>query len=131
MKLYTVHARAPRPASVPSTHAVPAGLPVLLAEGFSWFAALFGVFWFLGNRLWWEAALMLALSVAAALLLPEAVDGLALLALHALAGFEARDRLRARLVRRGLDFQGVVVAPNLDFAWFRLVETRPDLVATI
>ena len=128
MRLYTVHAPAPRPASVPSTHVGPAAAPVLLAEGFCLFAFLFGPLWFLGHRLWKEAAFLLALSLLARLFLPAAVDGLALLALNLLAGFEARDRLRARLARRGMVFQGVVAAPNLDFAWFRLAEARPDLV---
>lgn len=128
MKRYTVHACAPRPGSVPSTHAVPVAPPVLLAEGFSLFAFVFGPFWFLWHRLWKEATLLLVLSIAAALLLPMAVDGIALLTLNLLAGFEARDRLRARLARRGMPLQGVVVAPNLDFAWFRLAEARPDLV---
>jgi hypothetical protein len=129
MKLYTVHAAAPRPTSVPSTLAAPPAPPVLLAEGFCLFAFLFGPLWFLWNRLWKEAAALVVLSVAAVLLLPLAVDGIALLALHLLAGFEARDRLRARLARRGMPLQGVVLAPSLDFAWFRLAEARPDLVS--
>lgn len=105
--------------------------PVLLAEGFCWGAAIFGPLWFLWYRLWWEAAAMLALNLGFALLLPDAVDGIALLALHALAGLEARDRLRARLVRRGLAMQGVVVAPDLELAWYRLAQARPDLVRGI
>jgi hypothetical protein len=131
MKLYTVHAPAPRPASVPSTYATPAAPPVLLVEGFCLFAFLFGPLWFLWNRLWKEAAALVVLSVLAALFLPMAVDGVALLALHVLAGFEARDRLRARLARRGMPLQGVVLAPSLDFAWFRLAEARPDLMRSV
>jgi len=74
---------------------------------------------------------LVVLSVLAALFLPMAVDGVALLALHVLAGFEARDRLRARLARRGMPLQGVVLAPSLDFAWFRLAEARPDLMRSV
>jgi hypothetical protein len=50
------------------------------------------------------------------------------LGVHLLAGFEARDRLRARLARRGLPVLGVVAAPDEDIAWFRLGQQRPDLV---
>jgi len=131
VKLFTIHAIAPRPTSVPSTTAAPAKPPVLIAEGFCWGAAIFGPFWFLWQRLWWAAAAMLALNIAFALLLPGSVDGIALLALHALAGLEARDRLRARLVRRGLTLQGVVAAPDLELAWYRLAQARPDLVRGI
>ncbi len=124
MRLYTVHAE--RPGSVPVTGR--ARPPVLLREGFSIYPFMFGFLWFLAKRLWWEAAAMLALAAAILLLLPEPADGVALLALHLLAGFEARDRLRARLARRGLVEQGVVAAPDLDLAWFRLAQQRPDLV---
>jgi hypothetical protein len=124
MRLYTVHAE--RPGSVPV--AGRARPPVLLREGFAICPVLFGFAWFLGKRLWWEAAAMLALTAAILLLLPAPADGVALLALHLFAGFEARDRLRARLARQGLVEQGVIAAPDLDLAWFRLGQQRPDLV---
>ena len=44
---------------------------------------------------------------------------------------EARDRLRARLARQGLPLAGVVAAPDLDIAWFRLGQQRPDLVRSL
>lgn len=127
MRLYTVHAE--RPGSVPVTGR--ARPPVLLREGFSIWPFLFGFLWFLANRLWIEAAAMFALSVALYLLLPAPAEGVALLALHLIAGFEGRDRQRARLARRGLVEQGVVAAPDLDLAWFRLAQQRPDLVRTL
>jgi hypothetical protein len=122
MKLFTVHAE--RPASVPVTSARP---PVLLAEGFCWGAALFGPLWFAWNRLWWDALVLLLLQVAAALL-PEPFSAVAMIGIAVIAGMEARDRLRAQLGRRGLAMQGVVAAPDLDIAWFRLAQTRPDLL---
>ncbi len=129
MKLFTVHA-TPRPAgSVPPTGAAgPARPPVLLREGFSLAAALLGPLWFLWRRLWWEAAAMFALTVAAAFLLPEEAGAIAMLAMHLLAGMEGRDRLRARLARRGQPVVAVVLAPDLDLAWFRLAQQRPDLL---
>jgi hypothetical protein len=120
MRRYTIHA-APPEAGAPRP-------PVLLPEGFCLWAFVFGVFWFLWKRLWWEALGFLALSVAVMVLLPNPFEGPALLALHLLAGFEGRDRLRARLARRGLVEQGVVAAPDLDLAWFRLAQQRPDLI---
>ncbi len=120
MRLYTIHA-APAEAEAPRP-------PVLLREGFCLWAFCFGVFWFLWKRLWWEALGFLLLSVALLVLVPASADGPAMVALHLLAGFEGRDRLRAKLARRGLVEQGVVAAPNLDLAWFRLGQQRPDLI---
>lgn len=135
MRLYTVHTAPARPASVPTAGATPPESaprpPVLVPEGFSWAAFVFGPFWFAWHRLWWWAAGLLALTLAAAFLLPEEIGTVAILTLHLLAGMEARDARRARLARRGLPMQGVVAAPDLDTAWFRLVRERPDLVRAV
>jgi hypothetical protein len=120
MRLYTIHA-APPEVEKPRP-------PVLLREGFSIYPFMFGALWFLANRLWLAAMAMLVLTAAILVLLPAPFQGVALLALHLLAGFEARDLLRARLARRGLVEQGVIAAPDLDLAWFRLGQVRPDLV---
>ncbi len=129
MRLYTVHAEPPRvqtgPEGWPEPKAPP---PVLVPEGFCAGAFLFGPIWFAVNRLWWEALGLLALTLAAAFLLPAPWSGVTVLALQVLAGLEARDRLRARLARRGRPMAGVVAAPDLDAAWFRLTQQRPDLV---
>jgi hypothetical protein len=129
VRLYTVHGEPPREAAGPDGWPEPkARPPILLRDGFSIYPFLFGFLWFLAKRLWPEAALLLALTVAAALLLPDPFDGLAVLALHVIAGFEGRDRERARLARRGLPQLAVVAAPDMDLAWFRLAAQRPDLV---
>jgi hypothetical protein len=129
MKLYTVHAEPPREATGPEGWPEPkARAPVLVREGFAFWAFLFGPLWFAWHRLWWEALGLLVLSLGIGLLLPDPVDGIAGLALQVLVGMEARDRLRARLARRGLPQLGVVAAPDLDLAWFRLTQQRPDLV---
>lgn len=132
MRLYTVHGEPPRDAAGPEGWPEAASrAPVLVREGFAFWAFAFGFLWFLFNRLWWEALGFLALTIAAALLLPDAASGIATLALHVVAGMEARDRLRARLARRGLPELGVVAAPDLDLAWFRLGQQRPDLVRAL
>ena len=129
MRLYTVHAEPPREPSGPEGWPEPKPRPpVLVREGFSFWAFVFGFLWYAGHRLWWEALALLALTVATVLLLPDPASGVALLAAQALAGLEARDRLRARLERQGLPQLAVVAAPDLDLAWFRLGQQRPDLV---
>lgn len=132
MKLFTVHAATARPASVPATGNAPAPKPpVLLREGFSLWAFILGPFWFLWHRLWWWAAGLFVATVALAFLLPEEASGVALLAVQLLVGMEARDALRALLAKRGQPMQGVIAAPDLDTAWFRLMRERPDLVRSL
>ncbi len=129
MRFYTIHAVPPRKPTGPEGWPEPkARPPVLVREGFSFAAFLLGPLWFAWHRLWWEAAGLLALELAFAFLLPDPVGSLLTLALQLLTGLEARDRLRARLEREGLSQLGVVAAPDLDLAWFRLTQQRPDLV---
>jgi hypothetical protein len=118
VRLYTVHGAA---------DSAPARPPVVLREGFSIYPFLFGPFWFAAHRLWWEAALLFALSIGA-VLLPGPAAPIAALALGLIAGFEGRDRQRARLARKGLEERAVIAAPDMDMAWARLVAQRPDLV---
>jgi hypothetical protein len=129
VRVYSVHGEPPREQTGPEGWPEPkARAPVLVPERFALFAFLFGFLWFLFQRLWWEALGLFALTVAAVLLLPDPAAGLAVLALHLIGGMEARDRQRAKLARRGLAELGVVVAPDIEIAWFRLMQQRPDLV---
>jgi hypothetical protein len=133
VKVFTVHAEPP-PSGPPALEGWPepkARPPVLLREGFSLAAFLFGAFWFAWHRLWWWAAGLLALTLAAGLLLPDPFAGPVLLAIAVVAGMEGRDVLRDRLAARGLPMQGVVAAPDLDTAWARLVRERPELVRAV
>jgi hypothetical protein len=132
MRLYTVHGEPPREARPgPEGWPEPKGPPpIVLRDGFSVAAFLFGPFWFLAKRLWVEGLAMLALVIGLGLLAPEPASSVLIFALQLVAGFEGRDRLRARLERQGLAELGVVVAPGQDMAWFRLVQQRPDLVKT-
>src|SRR3712207_2763918 len=72
--------------------------PVLVREGFSWGAFLFGPFWLLANRLWLAALLWLVAAVAA-LLLASVGGAWALPALQFLLGCHARDLKRRALAR--------------------------------
>ncbi len=129
VRLYTVHGEPPREATGPEGWPEPkARPPVLVPERFAFWAFVFGFLWFLAHKLWWEALGLFVLTLAAALLLPAPASGVVVIALHAIAGMEARDRQRARLARRGLAELGVVAGQDLDMAWFRLGQQRPDLV---
>lgn len=130
MRLYTIHGDPPAP-----PRAGPEGWPepkprppVILRDGFSTWPFLFGPFWFFAERLWLEGMAMLAATVALALLVPDPASSVLVFAAHLLAGFEGRDRLRAKLERKGLAPLGVVAARNQDQALFRLAQERPELV---
>lgn len=79
---------------------------VLVKDGFSWGAFLFGPLWLAGNRLWRGLAGYLALVGAASAGL-DAVGAsdtwitLAILAVHVALGYEADTLQRAALARRG------------------------------
>jgi hypothetical protein len=129
VRLYTVHGEPPREPAGPEGWPEPKSRPpVLVPERFALWAFVFGFLWYLAHRLWWEALALFVLTLAILLLLPDPAAGIALVALHLLAGMEARNRQRARLARQGLVELGVVAAPDIELAWFRLMQQRPDLV---
>jgi hypothetical protein len=100
---------------------------VLVREGFSWGALLFGPVWLLARRAWIPAALAWCVWIAAALL-PEPMDALVLLALHWLLGLVGRDLLRWSLGLRGFLLEHVIAATDEDAAFGRLLEQRRDLL---
>jgi hypothetical protein len=130
VRLYTVHGDPPAPPRTgPEGWPEPKRpAPVILRDAFSFWPFLFGPFWFFAQRLWLEGMAMLAAIVALAVLVPDPASSVLLLVVHLLAGFEGRDRLRARLERQGLAPLGVVAARNQDQALFRLAQQRPDLI---
>lgn len=130
MRLYTVHAEPPAPPR-PGPEGWPEPkrrAPVILRDAFSLWPFLFGPVWFFAQRLWLEGMAMLAAVVALAVLVPDPASSVLILAVHLLAGFEGRDRLRARLERQGLVPLGVVAARTQDQALFRLAQQRPDTI---
>jgi hypothetical protein len=136
MRSFTLHAKPPPPrASVPAagTRVQPkaasrlAGLPVVVPEGFSLFAALLPAPWFLLHRLWLPLVLYIAFNVLAAYTLPGPVLPFLTVALQVLIGFEAQNIRRWVLARRGLAMAGVVVARDAEAALLRALDARPDL----
>jgi hypothetical protein len=126
MRVWTVHVQP-----VPATGTAgrpPRRAPVLVPEGFSWGAFLFGPFWLLAHRLWWEALLWLVVPVAAVLL--ATVGGALILpAAQFLLGCHARDLQRRALARRGYAQEHVVAERDEDRALARLCAARPELAA--
>jgi hypothetical protein len=102
--------------------------PLLVREGFSWGALLFGPVWFLAHRLWLPAVLWLA-AAAAALLLARLGGAVVLPAAHFLLACHARDLWRRLLARRGYAQAHVVAEHDRDRALARLLAARPDLAS--
>jgi hypothetical protein len=119
MRVWTVHQR-------PAMTGKPART-VMVREGFSWWAAVFPLFWFLAKRLWLVAALYFALATLLGFVLASGTSPWALVALQILTGFEARNLQRWTLERGGFRLMGVVQARDEEGAVLNLADRRPDL----
>ena len=115
MKVFTAYTRAKT-------------APVLVREGFSWGALLFGPLWLFWQRAWIAGALALCAWIAASLL-PDPIPALLLPALAWLLGLSGNDLVRWSLERRGFLLAHVIAAANADAAFSRLLAARPDLIA--
>ena len=117
MRIYTVHLSLwGRP-------------PVLLREGFSWGALIFGPLWLAAHRAWIPAALALCLYVLIAALPLPGIQWILALALAWALGLWGHDLARWSLARRGYSLAHVVAARDADAAFVRLLDRRPDLAA--
>ena len=115
MRIYTVHLKPDR-------------APVLLREGWSLGALLFGPLWLLSHRAWIPAALFVAVWVLAAALLPAPLRGPALLGVALITAVTGRDMVRWSLARRGYVLAHVVAARDWEGALGRLLSARQDLL---
>jgi hypothetical protein len=114
VRFYTAHIRS-------------GAAPVLVREGFSWGALLFGPLWLAAHRVWIPAVVSLATFV---LIIVVTDDGLAaalLTALVMLLGFSGHDLRRWSLDHRGYLLAQVVTGRDELEAMARLLERRPDL----
>ena len=107
---------------------------MLFRSGFSWGAALFTVLWALWRGLWGWAAILLAAAVAldfAAAWLGLGEIGVAAIqiAFMLLVGFHGNDWRRARLMRRGYLFAGVVSGRDVSAAERRFFDREAALAA--
>ena len=125
MKVFTVHRRETVPP--PGGAAARGGEPVLVKEGFAWFAALFGPLWALAHRMW-SWALVTALANAGFAVLVQyapmhpAVEAALSVALFVLIGAHANDARRRSLAARGYRQVAVVAAPDSDSALLRYLD---------
>lgn len=102
-------------------------VPVLIPEGFSLLACIFGPFWLLAHRAWLAGGVVL-LALIALSFLPDPW-GLALdLALLILLGFHGQDLRRWTLSRRGWVLGHLVLARDADSALARLLQAEPRLL---
>jgi hypothetical protein len=115
VRIYTAHTRA-------------RSAPVLVREGFSWGALVFGPLWLLAQGVWIAGVLSLCAWVLIAVLVPRPAVVPVLLVLHWALGLFAQDLRRWSLAQSGYLLVHVVAAPDADRALARLLERRPDLI---
>ena len=114
MKYYTAH--------IPL-----AGEPVLVREGFSWGALLFGPLWLACHRSWIPAALSLAGFILIWTLAHGAIAWVLTSAFAFLLGFSGHDLRRWSMEHRGYLLVRVLAARSEPDAMARLLTSRPDL----
>jgi hypothetical protein len=110
-----------------TSHIRPTGAPLLVPEGFSLWAALFGPLWFLVHRAWIPATLCLAAGLMAGRagdMLGSPAPALGLILLQGLLG---RDLQRWSLGRAGYAQGPVVSGADRDTALARLLDAHPAL----
>jgi hypothetical protein len=103
--------------------------PVLVREGFSWGALIFGPFWLAAHRAWIAAGLSFAAFVFIALLAPAPAGTILSAGLAVLLGLAGNDLRSNALEQRGYTLLHVLAARGRDEAWMRLIAARPDLKA--
>ncbi len=101
--------------------------PVLVREGFSWGALLFGPLWLAAHRAWIAAILTLAVSVVIVVLATDGIAAALLSALAVLLGVSGNDIRRWSLDHRGYLLAQVIAARDELEALARLLDRRPDL----
>ncbi len=114
-----------------TAHLKPDCPPVVLLEGWSWGAAVFGPFWLLAHRAWLPAVLFGAAALLVVVLVPPGLGGLIGLGFGVLAGLLGRDAVRWSLERRGYRLTHVMAAGDADSALARLLHARADLHASV
>jgi hypothetical protein len=115
VKIWTAHERA---------HAS----PILVREGFSFGALLFGPIWLIAHGAWIPAGGAFVLTILLLLLTHPPASLILLLGLSVLLGLSGRDLVRWSVTRRGFLQSTVVTGRNEYEARERLLSARPDLV---
>ena len=114
MKFWTAHVRPGTP-------------PVLVREGFSWGALLFGPLWLAAHRAWLAAVFVVAAMVLISCLASGSIELALLVALIMLLGLSGHDLRRWSLDHRGFLQSQVIAARDETQALGELLSRRPDL----
>jgi hypothetical protein len=101
--------------------------PLLIPEGFSVWACVFGPFWLFWHRAW-LAGLGVLVALVAVNFLPDPYGIALAVAAHLLLGFQGQDLRRWALGRRGWNLAHVVQAHSADGALARLLQAEPRLL---
>ena len=110
-----------------TAHVRSGAAPVLVREGFSWGALLFGPLWLALHRAWVPAVLTTVGLVLIVLLTDDSLSIALLAAVIVLLGLSGHDLHRWSLDHRGYLLAQVVAARNELEALERLLNRRPDL----
>jgi hypothetical protein len=110
-----------------TAHVRSGAAPVLVREGFSWGALLFGPLWLAVHRAWIPAVLTLVATVLIVVLARDELATALLIALILLLGLSGNDLRRWSLDHRGYLLSQVIAAHNELEALAGLLERRPDL----
>lgn len=111
-----------------TAHEKPHAAPLLVREGFSWRAAVFGFFWLAARRAWLPAAVVLLLNVLILVFARPPASAVLLLGMAVLMGVSGHDLVRWSVAQRGYFQTGVVAGRTEEEAQARLFDMRPDLV---
>jgi hypothetical protein len=111
-----------------TAHEKPRLPPVLVREGFSFGALMFGAIWLAVHRAWIQAAASLLLAVLILVLAGPPASLILITGLALLLGMSGNDLVRWSLTLNGYAQTGVVTGANEDEAHARLLIARPDLV---
>ena len=104
---------------------------MLVREGFSWAALIFGWLWLLAHRAWVPALLVFAAGVLAAALTADGLRLILIGAIAAMQGLFGNDLRRWSLERRGYALAYVLAARDSEGALARLLDRRPDLAEAL
>ncbi len=104
--------------------------PLLVGEGFSWGALLFGPLWLAAHRAWIPAALALAAGILILALTTGPTGPALMLALAVWLGLSGHDLRRWTLRQRGFALFEVVAARDEADAFAKLLARRPDLAGS-
>jgi hypothetical protein len=113
-----------------TAHTRPHAEPMLLREGFSWGALVFGPFWLFWHRAWIPASIVLAIDILIGVLLDDPFGPALTLGLAWFLGLSGRDLVRWSVEHRGYVLTHVFAARDETEALARLLADRPDLRAS-